>query len=94
MPGRGQAAPCTAAEPGPPRAPAAGLRVARDPLGDDRRARHGRSGRVSYTARLDGGRRGRRRPARSTEEATEVLMAAKDDAVATAGAARAPRATP
>ena len=65
------------------RARRAGLCLARDPLGDDRRPGGGRPA-GSYTAGLlDGGVDAVGR--KVTEEATEVLLAAKDDAVAAAG---------
>ena len=70
-------APSAGAGPGP------GLRLARDALGDDRRPGDGRRPSGSYTAKLlDGGVDAAGR--KVTEEATEVLIAAKDDAAAQA----------
>ena len=64
----------------------AGVRLARDALGDDRAARR-RAPEGSYTASLlDGGVDAAGR--KVTEEATEVLLAAKDDAAASTSATR------
>ena len=62
-----------------------GVRLARDAVGDDRRAGRDRPGGLVHGALLDGGVDAVGR--KVTEEATEVLLAAKDDAVAEASGA-------
>ena len=57
-----------------------GLRLARDAVGDDRVARRGAPRRLVHD--IPGRRRRRCRGRKVTEEATEVLIAAKDDAAA------------
>ena len=67
-----------------------GLRVARDAVGDDRRSRAAERPEGSYTTSLlDGGVDAVGR--KVTEEATEVLLAAKDDAAAEAAGDRPAR---
>ena len=72
----------------------AGVRLARDAVGDDRRSRAAERPDGSYTVQLlDGGVDAVGR--KVTEEATEVLLAAKDDATAERSAADRPApATP